>query len=92
MGKGEALILRNHGLLIVGKSMGEAFNWIIAWSSPPRTVGRKGQPGANASACPEAVLKETWKITSRSTRRPYGVIECTALLRKLDRIDPGYAT
>ncbi|MGZ5662239.1 MAG: class II aldolase/adducin family protein, partial [Usitatibacter sp.] len=28
LGTGEALILRNHGLLTVGKTIGEAFNWM----------------------------------------------------------------
>jgi len=28
LGMGEALILRNHGLLTVGKTIGEAFNWM----------------------------------------------------------------
>src|SRR5437762_7544325 len=28
LGNGEALILRNHGLLTVGKTIGEAFNWM----------------------------------------------------------------
>ena len=27
LGQGEALILRNHGALVVGRSVGEAFNW-----------------------------------------------------------------
>ena len=27
LGKGEALILRNHGALVVGRTVGEAFNW-----------------------------------------------------------------
>src|SRR3546814_12381094 len=28
LGKGEALILRNHGALTVGNTVGEAFNWM----------------------------------------------------------------
>lgn len=28
LGQGEALILRNHGALVVGRSVGEAFNWM----------------------------------------------------------------
>src|SRR5258706_4131097 len=28
LGDGEALILRNHGLLTIGKTIGEAFNWM----------------------------------------------------------------
>ena len=28
LGEGEALILRNHGALVVGRTIGEAFNWM----------------------------------------------------------------
>ena len=28
LGQGEAMILRNHGALVVGRSVGEAFNWM----------------------------------------------------------------
>ena len=62
LGQGEALILRNHGALTVGRTVGEAFNWMHR---------NNYQPG---------------------TRRPYGLMEWPALLRKLDRLDPSYRT
>lgn len=90
LGKGEALILRNHGALTVGNTVGEAFNWMhrlelscrsqlaaMAANSPLRTVS-------------EEVLQETWNNYQPGTRRPYGVMEWPALLRKLDRTDPSY--
>jgi hypothetical protein len=40
---------------------------------------------------PPAVLEATWKNYQPGTRRPYGVMEWPALLRKLDRIDGSYA-
>ncbi|MFZ9255151.1 MAG: class II aldolase/adducin family protein, partial [Hylemonella sp.] len=39
-----------------------------------------------------AVLQETWNNYQPGTRRPYGLMEWPALLRKLDRIDPSYKT
>jgi hypothetical protein len=39
---------------------------------------------------PQLVLEETWSNYQPQTRRPFGVMEWPALLRKLDRIDPGY--
>ncbi|HUR88252.1 MAG TPA: class II aldolase/adducin family protein [Ramlibacter sp.] len=90
LGDSEALILRNHGALIVGKTVGEAFNWThrlelacraqlaaMACNTPLREVPRK-------------VLEDTWNNYQPGTRRPYGLMEWPALLRKLDRIDPGY--
>jgi len=39
---------------------------------------------------PPEVLEETWSNYQPGTRRPYGVMEWPALLRKLDRMDPSY--
>ncbi len=39
---------------------------------------------------PAEVLRETWNNYQPGTRRPYGVMEWPALLRKLDRLDPGF--
>jgi hypothetical protein len=39
---------------------------------------------------PTDVLEATWSNYQRGTRRPYGLMEWPALLRKLDRLDPSY--
>jgi hypothetical protein len=41
---------------------------------------------------PREVLEETWNNYQPATRRPYGLMEWPALLRKLDRLDPSYRT
>jgi hypothetical protein len=41
---------------------------------------------------PQPVLESTWNNYQRGTRRPYGLMEWPALLRKLDRLDPAYKT
>ena len=92
LGSGEALILRNHGALVVGKSVGEAFNWMHRLE-----LACRSQLAAMACNTPlvrpaAAVLEETWNNYQPSTRRPYGVMEWPALLRKLDRMDPSYKT
>jgi len=46
--------------------------------------------GAPLQAVPPPVLEATWNNYQPGTRRPYGVMEWPALLRKLDRIDPGF--
>jgi ribulose-5-phosphate 4-epimerase/fuculose-1-phosphate aldolase len=90
LGAGEALILRNHGALIVGRTVGEAFNWTHRLELACRSQ-------LAAMACntplvnpPPATLEATWNQYQRGTRRPYGLMEWPALLRKLDRLDPGY--
>lgn len=92
LGQGEALILRNHGVLTVGRSIGEAFNWMHRVE-----LACHSQLAAMACNAPlvkvaPEVLEETWKNYQPSTRRPYGLMEWPALLRKLDRSDPSYKT
>ncbi len=92
LGNSEVLILRNHGALTVGRTVGEAFNWMhrlelachsqlaaMACNTPLNTVSAQ-------------VLEETWNNYQPKTRRPFGVMEWPALLRKLDRLDPSFRT
>ncbi|MDO9437914.1 MAG: class II aldolase/adducin family protein [Hydrogenophaga sp.] len=90
LGQGEALMLRNHGVLTVGRSVGEAFNWMHRLE-----LACRSQLAAMACHTPlqtvaPEVLEETWNNYQPGTRRPYGVMEWPALLRKLDRLDPGF--
>ena len=92
LGTGDALILRNHGALTVGRSVGEAFNWM-------HRIELSCHSQLAAMACnsplvkvPQHVLEETWNNYQPGTRRPYGLMEWPALLRKLDRLDPSYKT
>lgn len=90
LGQGEALILRNHGALTVGRTVGEAFNWMHRLELACRAQLAAMATGAPLRAVSPAVLEETWNNYQPGTRRPYGVMEWPALLRKLDRIDPGF--
>lgn len=90
LGSNDAMILRNHGALVAGRTVGEAFNWMHRLE-----LSCKSQLAAMASnsplrEVPPVVLEETWNNYQPGTRRPYGVMEWPALLRKLDRIDPSY--
>jgi ribulose-5-phosphate 4-epimerase/fuculose-1-phosphate aldolase len=90
LGQGEALILRNHGLLTVGKTIGEAFNWMHRLELTARSQLAAMATGAKLMPVPDAVLQETYMNYQPQTRRPYGVMEWPALLRMLDRADPTY--
>ena len=86
----EAVILRNHGALVVGRSVGEAFNWTHRLE-----LACRAQIGAMACSTPlkgvrPDILEATWNNYQPGTRRPYGLMEWPALLRKLDRIDPSF--
>ena len=90
LGQGEALILRNHGLLTVGRTIGEAFNWMHRLDLTARSQLAAMAAGAKLVQVPQPVLQETYLNYQPQTRRPYGVMEWPALLRKLDRMDPTY--
>ena len=92
LGSGEAIILRNHGALVVGRSAGEAFNWTHRLELACRSQIAAMSCNSKLRDVPRAVLEETWNNYQPGTRRPYGLMEWPALLRKLDRLDPGYKT
>ena len=92
LGTSEALILRNHGAITVGRTVGEAFNWMHRLELACHSQLAAMATGARLHAVPQPVLEATWNNYQRGTRRPYGLMEWPALLRKLDRLDPGYKT
>jgi ribulose-5-phosphate 4-epimerase/fuculose-1-phosphate aldolase len=92
LGNGEALMLRNHGALVVGKTVGECFNWTHRLELSCRSQIAAMSCNAKLRPVPPEVLEETWNNYQPGTRRPYGLMEWPALLRKLDRMDPSYRT
>ncbi|MDM0048021.1 class II aldolase/adducin family protein [Variovorax sp. J22R115] len=90
LGQSEALILRNHGALVVGNTVGEAFNWMHRLELACRSQLAAMACNSPFRPVPPAVLEATWKNYQPGTRRPYGVMEWPALLRKLDRMDPSF--
>lgn len=92
LGQGEALILRNHGALVVGRTVGEAFNWMHRLELACRSQLAAMACNSPFVQVPQAVLEETWNNYQPGTRRPYGQMEWPALLRKLDRLAPSYKT
>ena len=90
LGGGEALILRNHGALVVGRTIGEAFNWMHRLELACRSQLAAMACNTKLVHVSQPVLEETWSNYQPQTRRAYGVMEWPALLRKLDRIDPTY--
>ncbi|WP_114812372.1 class II aldolase/adducin family protein [Paraburkholderia kururiensis] len=90
LGDNNALILRNHGLLTVGFTIPEAFNAMHRLELSCRTQLAAMACNTELNEVPPQVLERTYMNYQPQTRRPYGVMEWPALLRKLDRIDPSY--
>src|SRR3954447_25801276 len=92
LGDHEAMILRNHGLLVVGRTVPAAFNVLFR-------LERACQVQVMALSCntkltypPQDVLEATFDKVKPRADRPArnGDLAWPAFLRKLDRIDPSY--
>ena len=90
LGEHSGLILRNHGLLVVGGSIPEAFYSMFK-------LERACQVQIAALSCntelqmpPQDVIDDSYRMYLPKTRRPFGVLEWPALLAKLDKIDPSF--
>ena len=90
----QVLILRNHGLLTVGKTVGEAFMWMYRAERACRFQLSFQQTAAEACKISEEIQQITkernQQANSSKGYRPIGEKEWPALLRKLDRDNPGY--
>ncbi len=95
LGDNRILVLRNHGLMTVGKTIAEAFMWLYRVERACKFQLAFQQSGAPAQAIPDDVQRTTIArnrhAISSGGYRPIGVREWPALLRKLDRENPGYA-
>ena len=90
LGDCDVMLLRNHGILAVGKSVAEAFNNTYRIERACRTQ-LMAQNGADEIVLPpKAVIAKTNHMYRPGTRRPYGVLEWPAMRRLADRIDPSY--
>jgi ribulose-5-phosphate 4-epimerase/fuculose-1-phosphate aldolase len=90
LGEHDALILRNHGLLTCGRTVAEAFNALHRLELSCKTQIAAMSCGTKLHEVPQAVVDATWKNYQPDVRRPFGVMEWPAMLRKLDRIDPSW--
>lgn len=91
LGSHNAMILRNHGLLVCGPSVAQAFNLMYQLEMACRaqvdalSVGRQG-----LTIPSEEVLQRAAHLYQPGTRRPYGELEWHAMLRLLDAEPGGY--
>jgi ribulose-5-phosphate 4-epimerase/fuculose-1-phosphate aldolase len=94
LGDANVLVLRNHGLLTVGRTVAEAFVWMYRAERACRMQLAFQSSGAEATEIPAEVQATTIArnrlANSPEGHRPIGVLEWPALLRKLDRIDTSY--
>jgi ribulose-5-phosphate 4-epimerase/fuculose-1-phosphate aldolase len=99
LGDCEVMILRNHGLLAVGTSIGQAFNNIYRLERACQTQLLAMACNAEISMPPQEViarsnaqLRVAPSPDAKGNKRPHGALEWPALKRMLDRRDPSYKT
>jgi ribulose-5-phosphate 4-epimerase/fuculose-1-phosphate aldolase len=90
LGSNDALILRNHGLLTVGRSAAEAFLMMYALETACRIQVMAQSGGSELTHIPAPILKGIRAQVDQVTKGMGAEIIWPALLRKLDRIEPSY--
>ena len=90
LGDNNAMILRNHGLLTTGATIPEAFNAMHRLELSCKTQIAAMSCNTKLKEVPADVVESTYMNYQPHVRRPFGLLDWPALLRKLDRIDPGF--
>lgn len=97
LGDNDALILRNHGLLTVGRTVAEAFVNMQRLERACQTQLLTMAAGSPMTRLPADVVKKTFEQLRNAPTPaqdgrtvPHGEREWPAYLRKLDRLDPSY--
>ena len=90
LGDRDVMILRNHGLLTVGRSVAATFNtmWGLESACRAQLAAMACNTPLNVLS-PEVIAKAEAAYAPGATR-PYGAKEWPGLLRLLDRLDPGW--
>jgi ribulose-5-phosphate 4-epimerase/fuculose-1-phosphate aldolase len=85
-------MLRNHGLLTVGESIADAFQAIYIFETTCMIQVRAQAGGGELVPIPQAILDGAQAQAKAVTKGLGGHLSWPGLLRKLDRMDPGYRT
>jgi ribulose-5-phosphate 4-epimerase/fuculose-1-phosphate aldolase len=91
LGHHDAMILRNHGLLVCGPSVPQAFNLMYQLELACRAQVDAMAAGIDQIALPdEATLQRSAHLYQPGTRRPFGELEWPAMLRLVAAEPAGY--
>ncbi len=90
LGRANNLILRNHGLLVCGKSVAEAFLTMYTLQRTCEIQVRAQAQNADLIPIPQVVLDGAKASMKKATNGAGAGIAWPALLRKVQRVSPGY--
>ena len=92
LGSCNFLMLRNHGLLTVGRTVADAFMSMYTFENTCRIQVDALAGGQELTMVDPRILQGMSEVTRTVTVGMGSGLAWPALLRKLDRIDPGYAS
>ena len=90
LGNKDYLMLRNHGLLTVGNSPADAFLYMYLFEAACAIQVRAERGGEELIQIPAPILDGIRAAASQVTRGLGSALVWPGLLRKLDRMNPGY--
>lgn len=90
LGQANYLVLRNHGLLTVGRGVAEAFLAMYTFENTCRIQIDALSGGSALTMVNPAILDGMAQVYAQVTKGMGAQIAWPALLRKLDRTDPSY--
>lgn len=90
LGEREVMILRNHGLLVTGASIPEAFNNVFRLERACQLQVMALSCNTELSMPPREVVEASNRLYLPGVRRRFGLMEWPALLARLDKLDPSY--
>ena len=91
LGDHMVLIMRNHGPMTVGRTIGEAFAYMQRLVMACETQVKLLSTGAEINQVPVDILEHTrQQMIARTEGQPYGEQAWPAIVRLADRLDPGY--
>lgn len=90
LGKKSFLMLRNHGLLTVGSTPAEAFLHMYLFEATCAIQLRAQSGGKELIRIDEAILRGIRAAAAQVTRGQGSALTWPGLLRRLDRLNPGY--
>ena len=89
LGEKSFLMLRNHGLLTVGETIADAFLFMYIFEAAC-AIQLRAQGSANLIAVDGRIVAGAQAAAKQVTRGAGAALAWPALLRKLDRLDPGF--
>ena len=92
LGDKNYLMLRNHGLLTLGRTIADAFVNMYIFEATCMIQVRAQAGGGELVRVPQAIIDGAQQQAKTVTKSQGGMLAWPALLRRLDRIDPSYRT